>query len=505
MAKKITSCDIQMYTMGTGDCFVLGFKGDGDNKPQFKLMIDCGVQSISGDNMRPYALKIIEETDGEVDALLITHEHQDHVLGFQRCEDEFSNQFKVKELWLPWTEDEDDALVKEWKDEFGKKKKSLAMATELLAKNTNSDLFQQIYNVGPRGERSFNARKGISTSLMELSNLNTEPFAAAGDYIGGLKGMTVVKEKIPRDRLRFLETGTILEDIEGLDNIRIYILGPPRMWKDVKTHHGKNGETYKHNKELEFVRGFSALPFEEEDSESDPFEKVHIVEYNASGNATMYEKPQNKAYNKIRDIYTKPENSFRRINFDWLMSAANLSLRLTKGMNNLSAVLAIEFVESGKVMLFPGDAEFGSWRSWHEIEWDEKGKDGQTHLTKDLLNRTVFYKVAHHLSHNGTARELGMDLMTNKDLVAMATLDYDVISPTWKNTMPNRALLNDLLKKTSGRLIVTNPDNQHVDKAKTIKLTDEINKRLENLSQVKQDEYKVVRNDLFVQYTVDGS
>lgn len=504
MAKKITSCDIQMYTMGTGDCFLLSFKGDGDQKPQFKLMIDCGVQSISGDNMRPYAMKIIEETEGEVDALLITHEHQDHVLGFQRCKKEFKEHLKVKELWLPWTENESDALVKEWKDEFGKKKKALAMATDLLNKHTKSDLFEQIYNVGPRGARSFNARKGISNSLMELSNLNTEPMGAAGDYIGGLKGMEVVKNDIERERLRFLETGTVLEDIEGLQNIRIYVLGPPKMWKDVKTHHGKDGETYKHNKELEFVRGFSALPFEEDDSESDPFEKVHITEYNADAK-TKYAKSKNKAFSKIKESYTKPENNYRRIDFDWLMSAANLSLRLTKGMNNLSAVLAIEFIDSGKVMLFPGDAEFGSWRSWHEIDWDEKGKDGQTHLTTDLLNRTVFYKVAHHLSHNGTARELGMDLMTNKDLVAMATLDYEVISPSWKNTMPNRALLKDLLKKTSGRFIVLNPEGLHVDKANTTKLTDEIDQRLGDLSQAKQKEFKVDRNEFFVQYTVNGS
>ena len=494
MANKITSCDVRMYTMGTGDCFVLSFKNDNDAKAKFQLMIDCGVQNISGVNMKPFADDIIDHTEGEVDALLITHEHQDHVLGFQRAENLFVNNFKIKELWLPWTENESDELVKEWKDEFGKKKKSLAIASDLLSKSINAPLFNEIYNVGPIGARSFEARKGISVALTELSNLNTDPLGAVGDYVGGLKGMKIVKEKIEREKIRFLETGSIVENIEGLENIRIYILGPPKMWTDVKKEHGKEGETYKHNKELELVRGFSSLPFEEDDWGYCPFDNDHIINKDAKNYALASE-------------YEKEDNTYRRIDYDWLMSAANLSLRLTRGINNLSAVLAIEFIDSGKVMLFPGDAEYGSWKSWHEIEWDEKGKDGTTHLTTDLLNRTIFYKVAHHMSHNGTAKEKGIDLMTNKDLVAMATLDYHVISKSWKNTMPNRGLVKDLLTKTKGRLLITNPEGMHFDKAKTIALESEITRRLDELNQTKRTEFNsnLDPQERFIQFTVNGN
>ena len=83
-------------------------------------------------------------------------------------------------------------------------------------------------------------------------------------------------------------------------------------------------------------------------------------------------------------------------------------------------------------------------------------KNGKGHFTEDLLSRTVFYKVSHHLSHHGTAERLGMAMLTHPDLAAMATLDYHVISANWQNTMPNRALLRDLLKQTRGRLMVMN-------------------------------------------------
>ncbi len=105
--------------------------------------------------------------------------------------------------------------------------------------------------------------------------------------------------------------------------------------------------------------------------------------------------------------------------------------------NNLSLALAIGFEDSGRVMLFPGDAEYGSWASWHKINWTEPSRTPGTHLTEDLLNRTVFYKVAHHLSHNGTAQRLGLEMMRAPDLAAMATLDYSVISNGWTTTMPN--------------------------------------------------------------------
>ena len=121
--------------------------------------------------------------------------------------------------------------------------------------------------------------------------------------------------------------------------------------------------------------------------------------------------------------------------------------------NNLSLVLAIQFEESGKVMLFPGDAELGSWESWHDIEWNDS-LPGEDVATEELLNNTVFYKVAHHVSHNGTAQSIGLEMMEHPDLIAMATLNYDVISNGWKTTMPNRAIVKELLERTKGRTIV---------------------------------------------------
>ena len=70
-----------------------------------------------------------------------------------------------------------------------------------------------------------------------------------------------------------------------------------------------------------------------------------------------------------------------------------------RGINNTSLVLAFELPESNKVLLFVGDAQRGNWRSWTEGGW----QDGEKTITvRDLMSRTVLYKVGHHGSHGAT-------------------------------------------------------------------------------------------------------
>ena len=45
----------------------------------------------------------------------------------------------------------------------------------------------------------------------------------------------------------------------------------------------------------------------------------------------------------------------------------------------------------------------------------------------------------------------------------MATLDYNAISSRWKSTMPNRAILKDLISQTRGRLIIMNDSDLYMD------------------------------------------
>jgi hypothetical protein len=145
--------------------------------------------------------------------------------------------------------------------------------------------------------------------------------------------------------------------------------------------------------------------------------------------------------------------SWRRIDQDWLLSAARLSLQMDNATNNTSLVLAFEFIETGEVMLFAADAQIGSWKSWLSLEWRLEGP-GLTRVdTPDLLRRTVFYKVGHHGSHNATLKEGGLEGMTSPKLVAAIPVDQEFANNSKHWEMPALELYKRLQERTQGRLL----------------------------------------------------
>lgn len=483
---KVTSAQVRMYRLGTGDCFVIKFLS-GKNEV-FKMMIDCGSWSGTKARFEAAVTDLKKHVANQVDVLVVTHEHKDHVLGFEHCESMFTTGFKVGETWLSWAEDDSSGAVKTLKSEHGAKKMALAKASTLMA-----DAIGEMAGV-PVSTRD--ALANFSTVVKNFSSLNME-LAADGSYAGPLKGMTVVKDQIvPNSRVRYFTPGEIVEDINGLQGIRIHVLGPPSSYDTIKVGTSKQeGEVYDHNAKLRLSDSFAAALLNDGSGVGNlpPFDRA-------------FECPMNPSH-----AYHRAAEDWRRIDNDWLMSAGSLALRLTSGINNLSLALAIEFIDSGRVMLFPGDAEYGSWASWHGIDWGRNGSgkhpDGKPkHLTEDLLNRTVFYKVAHHISDHGTARRLGLEMMTHKDLAAMATLDYSGIGPGWKNTMPNKGILTDLLKQAKGRLMVMNLEGLAFQKTPRIELKDQIEESQKLMSFTEREAFEnaTAESDLWIDFTVKG-
>ena len=63
------------------------------------------------------------------------------------------------------------------------------------------------------------------------------------------------------------------------------------------------------------------------------------------------------------------DQSWRRIDEDWLGSAAQFALNLDSATNNTSLVLAVGLSPGGEVLLFPADAQVGNWLSWQDFRW----------------------------------------------------------------------------------------------------------------------------------------
>ena len=75
------------------------------------MMVDCGSCSGGPKEFLPYVkdLAAFVKKEGGLDLLIITHEHQDHVNGFQKCRAIFEDpDFKIAEAWFAWTEHPED-------------------------------------------------------------------------------------------------------------------------------------------------------------------------------------------------------------------------------------------------------------------------------------------------------------------------------------------------------------------------------------------------------------
>jgi hypothetical protein len=139
---------------------------------------------------------------------------------------------------------------------------------------------------------------------------------------------------------------------------------------------------------------------------------------------------------------------------------------LNRGINNTSLVLAFEFKKSRKVLLFVGDAQRGNWISWTNGSW----KDGpETISVRDLMSRTVFYKVGHHGSHNATLHGTSDDEYPNLDWMAKGKFASEFTAmitavpawaykqhPPWRHPLPS--IKTALLEKAAGRVFQTDTD-----------------------------------------------
>src|SRR4051812_44158278 len=102
---------IRMYRQGLGDCFLVTFSPDDQPK---HMLIDCGTLGATTTqvSMTDVVKDIVDECGGTLDVLIATHEHKDHLSGFN-SELEAFNGLKVLRAWTAWTEDGSDELAQQ--------------------------------------------------------------------------------------------------------------------------------------------------------------------------------------------------------------------------------------------------------------------------------------------------------------------------------------------------------------------------------------------------------
>jgi hypothetical protein len=414
---------VRMYRPGgLGDCFLLSFPR---SEGMSHMLIDCGVLKGTEDGkarMQAIVRDIAKTTAGHLDVLVVTHEHWDHVSGFVQAQDEFK-QLSIGEVWLAWTERSDDDLANQLRENKTKARQAVDAALQKL-------------RLAPAAQTAVQALSGLSQFSGDFGAASSTSTAAAMAWAREGTGA----------RVRWLTPGDEPLSIPGLDGVRVFVLGPPRDPRLLKRSDPSKRapEVYKLAAGMD-VGFMTALTQAGGSDSGHPFDP-------------SFEKPIGEAKDDgfFREFYYSAED-WRQIELDWLGTAECLALQLDSDTNNTSLAIAIELIDSGRVLLFPGDAQVGNWLSWEPLEWTVKDRHGEPTrvTTSDLLDRTVLYKVGHHASHNATLRENGLELMQSPELVAMIPVYEGQAHGQGKYgwEMPFPPLLKRLGEKTSGRVL----------------------------------------------------
>lgn len=207
-----------MYKQGLGDCFLLTFP----RKPEpFHMLVDCGALKSKhyGVNEMNAAVGNIQQTllaeaakrpgkklPARLDVVAATHEHWDHISGFHQARKIFDD-LEVRKVWVAWTEEPENKAAQQLKKEFKKKKKAVKQALALIPEDKKGDERMGMYRHAISELFGFFGGMGVGAPAG-----GTE---ATWDYMLELAGKEYCDPK--KHPL----------EIDGVDDVRVYILGPP--------------------------------------------------------------------------------------------------------------------------------------------------------------------------------------------------------------------------------------------------------------------------------------
>jgi beta-lactamase superfamily II metal-dependent hydrolase len=339
---------VRLYNVGFGDCFLLEFPRPAD--PPFRVLVDCGSHSAGhprpGWKIEETVATIVADLAGSpIDVVVATHRHQDHVSGF---EVPAWSDVTVGEVWLPWTEDPDDPEA----TRIRTRQSSLALNL------TNAFAQHEFQSRWASGEVKESLRAMVANSLTNETAMRTLHQGFAGK---------------PRRRFVSSEDGPTLAT-PTCPGLTVHVLGPAKDEATIRDMDPPSGQSY--------LRFGAAPPPGPGDSRyrpafsetQRPFPARFVVGTKILTDATNDQRIKDAAAGVVRD------------------GDLATAVSLDKAVNGTSLMLVFEYGDA--YLLFPGDAQWGTWNAALTRP-----------ATRELVSRTTFYKVGHHGSHNATPTE----------------------------------------------------------------------------------------------------
>ena len=370
MSPAAKNVTIRMYNVGFGDAFLVRIPGKSSDQ---KILMDCGsIKQGDGGSIDDVVASIIEEVKDKDGKPRI-----DVVVATHRHRDHVSGfaspawgDVEVKEVWMPWTEDPSDPEARRIRDL--QNRLALTLHAELTRLNADADL--------------------IDLAANALSNE-----AAMQTLHSGFAGGATRRFLPPRDRQKCTFA------VDCLPGVTVNAMGPSFDEAVIANMEPPQGKSY-----LQLVESAAA----EKEDPRPPFPGDWTVDPPAGLRLTAEEC-------KIVEGVGEDDES--------VVAAA-----LDGAINGTSLVLMLQV---GQIcLLFPGDAQWGTWNMiLEDPQWPA------------LLAKTTFLKVGHHGSHNATPKPFVEDILPKppSDLWAMVST---IQRGSWP--IPKKELMAALGKRT---------------------------------------------------------
>lgn len=397
---KPRSLTINTYNVGFGDCFMLTFEYATSKR---HVLIDFGSQRLPVNKQPNHMVKVAQQIgvdcDGQLDVVVATHRHQDHISGFRTnasnsAPGDIIASYNPKIVVQPWTEHPEapeDAKVAPSLELRQAHVRKLERLHAVAA--TIPDQLRGLHGIAPATRRRL--------EFLGQNNIKNE---------SAVKNLLAMAQP---DKGRYVHCGSASGFSHLLPGVDVHVLGPPTL---VQTETIKK-QVHDHPDEFWHLQSSTMCDEERRNNPLFPAAKTG-------------RGPQSSRW------FTNRLNQMRA---EELLQIVRI---LDDAMNNTSVILL--FVCGTKSFLFPGDAQWENWA--FALNQDKYRK---------LLRNIDMYKVGHHGSLNATPKSLWKlfrqrgDAQKKNRLQTVLSTKHGVHgSEQRESEVPRRTLVDELQKKS---------------------------------------------------------